>query len=169
MHHVVFFLIKSFFDSGLWNRKKGVFIMSHLETFDTTIQKTNIWLKDIMEDEGWEDRHKSYLALRAVLHALRDRLGVQEAVHLASELPMLVRGFYFEGWDPSGKPERIRSKEEFLEKIAQGLPDDPELDPERVARGVFALLAKKISEGEINDIKSILPKEIRELWPRGNA
>jgi uncharacterized protein (DUF2267 family) len=136
-----------------------------METFDTTIQKTNIWLKDLMDEEGWEDIHKSYLAMRAALHALRDRLTPEEASQLASELPMLVRGFYYEGWSPANKPKKLHTKQEFLKYLAEGLPDDPELDPERVARGVFAILAKKISRGEIQDVKKTLPPEIRELWP----
>lgn len=136
-----------------------------METFDTTIQKTNLWLKDLMDEEGWEDIHKSYLAMRAALHALRDRLTPEEASQLASELPMLVRGFYYEGWSPANKPRKLHTKQEFLNYLAEGLPDDPELDPERVARGVFAILAKRVSKGEIQDIKLTLPQEIRDLWP----
>lgn len=136
-----------------------------METFDTTIQKTNIWLKDLMDEEGWEDIHKSYLAMRAALHALRDRLTPEEASQLASELPMLVRGFYYEGWSPANKPKKLHTKQEFLNYLSEGLPDDPELDPERVARGVFAILAKRISKGEVRDIKLTLPQEIRDLWP----
>jgi uncharacterized protein (DUF2267 family) len=69
------------------------------------MQKTQIWLKDLMSQLDWEDRpHKAYLALRTVLHALRDRLTVEEAVQLGAQLPMLVRGFYYEGWTLKGKP-----------------------------------------------------------------
>ena len=136
-----------------------------METFDTTIQKTNIWLKDLMEEEGWEDIHKSYLAMRAALHALRDRLAPEEATQLASELPMLVRGFYYEGWSPANKPKKLHTKQEFLDYLSQELPEDPELDPERVARGVFSILSKRVSKGEIQDIKRTLPQEIRDLWP----
>ena len=143
--------------------------MRQVEGFDTTIQKTNVWLKDIMEQEGWEDKHRAYVALRAVLHALRDRLGLEEAVHLASELPMLVRGFYFDGWEPSGKPERIRSKEKFLNRISEELPNYPDLDPEHLARSVFSLLSEKIGGGEVKNIISTLPKGIRDLWPERHS
>ncbi len=71
--------------------------MTGLESFDTTVQKTNIWLKDIMQEEGWEDRHKAYLVLRSVLHAVRDMLTIDEAAHLGSQLPMLLRGVYYDG------------------------------------------------------------------------
>ncbi len=69
-----------------------------LAVFDTTVQETNLWLKGIMEGLHTDDRHLAYLALRATLHALRDRLGPENAVHLAAQLPMLVRGLYYEGW-----------------------------------------------------------------------
>ncbi|TMB45162.1 MAG: DUF2267 domain-containing protein, partial [Deltaproteobacteria bacterium] len=85
-----------------------------LEVFDTTLQKTNSWLKELMGILGSQDRHMAYLALRATLHALRDRLTVEEVAHLGAQLPMLIRGFYYEGWDPTGKPLRVRRKEEFL-------------------------------------------------------
>ena len=69
------------------------------EVFDTTIQKTQVWLNDLMSELDWEDKpHKAYMALRTVLHALRDRLMVVVAVQLGAQLPMLIRGFYYEGW-----------------------------------------------------------------------
>lgn len=140
-------------------------VVTGLDTFDTTVKKSNEWLKEIMQDQEWEGRHKAYLALRSVLHALRDRLIVDEAVHLGAQLPMLIRGLYYEGWTPSGKPIK-RSREEFLTAISEGFQNDPAIDPERVVRSVFAVMAKRVSEGEIEDIKSALPEEIRELWPQ---
>ena len=135
-----------------------------LEVFDRTIHKTNIWLKDLMELLDCQDRHEAYLALKATLHALRDRLTIEEAAQFAAQLPMLVRGFYYESWDPTGKPLKERHREEFLARIKQELRTRP-TDPERVARAVFQVLANRISEGEIEDVEYILPKEIRNLWP----
>ncbi|MCS6867813.1 MAG: DUF2267 domain-containing protein [Thermus sp.] len=139
-----------------------------LEVFDTTLHKTHAWLKAIMEALGLEDRHRAYMALRAALHALRDRLPVEEVAQLGAELPMLVRGLYYEGWDPTGKPLKERHKEEFLAHVARELrtPSGPALDPEAAARAVFQVLAQKVSEGEIRDVQNLLPKELRELWPR---
>jgi uncharacterized protein (DUF2267 family) len=135
-----------------------------LEVFDTTLQKTNIWLKDLMEVTGG-DRHKAYQALRAVLHALRDRLTVEEAAEFGAQLPMLIRGIYYEGWDPTGKPVKERHREEFLARIQQHFKGNGEVNPEILAHAVFSLLAKRITGGEIEDVKHILPAEIRGLWP----
>ncbi len=136
-----------------------------METFETTVQKTNIWIKDLMMEEGWEDSHKAFMALKAVLHALRDRLTAEEAVQLAAQLPVLLRGYYFDGWSPANKPVKIHNKEELLSYVSRELPYDPEFDPERLLKGVFALLAKRISQGEIRDIKGVLPREFMDLWP----
>ena len=139
--------------------------MTGLDTFNTTVKKSNEWLKEIMKAQRWRNRQKAYIALRSVLHALRDRLIVDEAVHLGAQFPMLIRGLYYEGWTPSGKPVK-RSREEFFAAVSEAFKNDPAIDPERVVRSVFAVMAKRVSEGEIEDIKSALPEEIRELWPQ---
>jgi uncharacterized protein (DUF2267 family) len=136
-----------------------------LSVFDTTLQKTNQWLNDLMQLLDWRDKSKAYLALRATLHALRDRLPIDEVAQLAAQLPMLVRGFYYEGWDPTGKPEKERNKEQFLAHIARYFQDDEVVDPEQVARAVFTVLAKHVSEGEVQDMRRVLPSALRSLWP----
>lgn len=138
--------------------------MTGLDVFDRAIHKSNEWLKDLMLEMGWEDRHRAYLGLRATLHALRDRLIMEEAIQLGAQLPMLIRGFYYDGWTPSGKPVKERHKDQFLAHIADQFPRS-DIDPESLARAVFKLLAFRISQGEIEDIKSILPQELGELFP----
>ena len=135
-----------------------------VEMFDNTLQKTNGWLKDLSNELDWENRHKAYLALRAVLQVLRDRLPVEEVAQLGAQLPMLVRGFYYEGWDPTGKPLKERHKDNFLKHIEVYFRNEDLIDPEKVVRAVFKLLTKRISEGEIEDVKHILPAELRRLW-----
>ena len=136
-----------------------------VDVFDTTLHKTNSWLNDLMQVLGWSDRDKAYSALKATLHALRDRLTVEEVAQFGAQLPTLIRGFYYEGWDPTGKPLRMRHKEEFLSRIEQHFRGGDDIDLERVARAVFGVLAQRVSEGEIEDVKHVLPAELRELWP----
>ena len=135
-----------------------------LDVFDNTVQKTNAWLKDVMETLGWPDKRKAYRALRATLHALRDRLTIEEAAQLGAQLPMLIRGFYYEGWDPTHTPLKVRHREQFLERIRQEFRPDESGDPEVVARAVFFVLSQRVTQGEIEDVKHLLPAEIRDLW-----
>jgi uncharacterized protein (DUF2267 family) len=143
--------------------------LTGLEVFDTTIHRTNSWLKELMQVQGWENRHRAYSALRATLHALRDRLTVEEVAHLGAQLPMLIRGFYYEGWDPTRKPLKVRHREQFLAYIAQELRGNDPVDPEQIARGVFTVLSNRVTEGEIENVKQLLPSEIRELWPESGG
>jgi uncharacterized protein (DUF2267 family) len=105
-----------------------------------------------------------WTAVRATLHALRDRLSVGEVAQLGAQLPMLVRGFYYEGWRPNGAVITMRHKDEFLAPIAEHFRSEAEA--ERIARAVFAVLAGRIAKGEIEDIEHVLPKQLRALWPR---
>jgi uncharacterized protein (DUF2267 family) len=139
--------------------------MQEMETFSNTLQKTHEWLRELMLDLDWQDEHKAYLALRAVLHALRDRLTVEEATQLGAQLPMLVRGFYYEGWNPTGKPVKERHQEQFLAHIKEHFRDDERIVAEKLARAVFRLLSNHISGGEIKDVQHTLPTELRALWP----
>lgn len=140
-----------------------------LDAFDASLNVTHVWLKDLMQELGWEDRQRAYHALRAVLHALRDRLTVDEAAQLAAQLPLLIRGVYYEGWDPSNKPLKERHRDAFLAHVDRNfgwyLAAKLAVDPEQIVRAVFAVLAKHITAGEIEDVKALLPKELRELWP----
>ena len=135
-----------------------------LDVFDRTLQKTYDWLADLMQLLAVNDRHVAYQALRATLHALRDWLTVEEVAQLGAQLPMLVRGFYYEGWDPTAKPLKMRHAEAFLAYIASEFIND-DIEPEQAARAVFALLTRRVTQGEIEDVKHILPAEMRELWP----
>ncbi len=135
-----------------------------IDLFGTTIQKTREWVLDLKEQIGLEDEHKALRAMKVVLHALRDRLTVEEAAQVGAQMPVLLRGYYYDGWRPGRKPVKIRHRDEFLAKIQAGLKPDLSLDSEEVTRGVFQVLARHVSRGEVKDIKEILPEEIRELW-----
>jgi uncharacterized protein (DUF2267 family) len=129
-----------------------------------TLHTTDLCLRDLMEELGWQDRCQAYCALRVVLHALRDRLPVEAVAALGAQLPLLVRGMYYEGWSPSGKPLEESDKEDFLAPIAAALRNAPEVDPERLALAVFKVLLRYATSGEIRDERLCLPPGIRALW-----
>ena len=136
-----------------------------ISTFDETLQLTNVWLNELMRGLNWDDKQRAYRLLRATLHALRDRLTAHETVHLGAQLPMLIRGLYYEGWHMKDTAPAGRTKQDFLAHIGAQFKGDPGMDIERCVSEVFALLARKISAGEIDDVKHILPAEVRALWP----
>ena len=134
--------------------------------FTVTVDKTNHVLKEIEAAYGWpkERRHQSYAALRAVLHALRDRLTVEEAAHLAAQLPMLVRGIYYEGWKPAKVPVKM-SRDEFLDRVRRGFGYDVEGGIERLTSTVLAALKQHVTDGEWDDIRSSMPKDLAGVLP----
>src|SRR5215218_6366148 len=91
-----------------------------LDVFEKTLQTTNIWLDEIMAELG-QDRQIAWHILGAVLHSLRDRLPLGLAAHLGAQLPLLVRGLYYDQCHPAGQPERLRSLDEFLGRVGEGL------------------------------------------------
>lgn len=136
--------------------------MTQVDVFQTTLQKTGAWLRDIRQLLDWDSEHRAYLALRAVLHTLRDRLPVNEAVHLGSQLPMLVRGFYYEGWTPVDKPLKF-TRDEFLTAVAAYFHGDPDVNASDVTRAVVETLAEHIDPGELNKLMQVLPRDFADL------
>ncbi|MBM0169176.1 DUF2267 domain-containing protein [Altererythrobacter sp. C41] len=133
-----------------------------LEVFDKTLQTTNIWLDQIMERLG-PDRQVAWKALSTVLHKLRDRLPVEEAAHLGAQLPLLVRGVYYDQYQPARQPIRC-NREEFVAEVTEWLADTRPVDPEEAIRAVFDVLSRNIDTGQVEKVKAILPETIRDLW-----
>jgi len=138
-----------------------------LAVFDTSVQDTNRWLKTLQEALGDCERQEAYVALRAVLHALRDRLQAHAAVNLAAQLPMLVRGLYYEGWTLPDTPTRARTPKEFADAVRESFGPHYRFDPITVTRAVFGVVASFVSPGEAVKLKAQLPEGLRTLWPVG--
>jgi uncharacterized protein (DUF2267 family) len=137
---------------------------SGVDVFDTTLQKTISLLNDVCHEFGWpeERRFQAYSALRAVLHALRNRLPVTEAANFAAQLTMLVRGFYYEGWKPESVPKKMH-REEFLDRLQKQFQYSVEGGPKRLVNGVLRALGRHIEPRTLEAIKDELPEDIAEL------
>lgn len=130
-----------------------------------TVHTTSAWLKRIAEELGHGDKQRAYHALRGVLFAIRDRLPIDEALDLSAQLPTLVRGVFFEGYKATGKPETYRSRDEFLQRVNEELAVVGGANPEAATRAVLTLLNEKVTAGEVEDVRHMLPSSIRGLWP----
>jgi len=139
-----------------------------LDVFDKTLQTTNIWLNEITERLG-PDRQVAWKVLSTVLHKLRDRLPMELSAHLGAQLPLLVRGVYYDQFEPGRRPADGDSAEEFTAEVAEWLSDIRPVDPDEAIRAVFAVLSRHVSEGQIAKIREALPKSLSRLWNEAEA
>ncbi len=131
---------------------------------DNSIDLTNVWLKDTLDQLKWQSKNSAYQALRGTLHALRDRLPKEEAVQLAAQLPLLIKGMYYDGWTLRDKPEKFE-KEEFARRVHEQFQFDPDLNPAEIIQAVLRVMYRRMGEGELRDVKSNMPKGIKEWFP----
>ncbi|MEJ1935468.1 DUF2267 domain-containing protein [Nostoc sp. NIES-2111] len=138
---------------------------THVPVLDSTIGQTNRWLALLASDLHTADRHLAYSALRAVLHALRDQLTPEQSAHLSAQLPMLVRGIFFEGWQPARTPAGDRTVADFAQRVAKEFPPNYPRAPTDAAQAVLRLLFAEIDPGETAKIVHSMPDDLRSLWP----
>ncbi|WP_112664348.1 DUF2267 domain-containing protein [Microvirga flavescens] len=136
-----------------------------LEVFDKTLHITNTWLSEIMEKLG-PDRQVAWHVLGAVLRTIRDRIPMELSAHLSAELPMLVRGLYFDQWRAAAPQERYRTQEEFFDRLVVNLGATRPVGASDAARAVFEVLNRHLDEGQARKIREALPEEVRLLWPQ---
>jgi len=136
--------------------------------FARSLHQTHVWLRDICEALDDPRRQMAYHALRGVLFALRDRLPVGEVFDLSAQLPLLIRGIFFEAYRPENKPESF-NRDAFLNRVRSELQVAGGGNPEQATRAVLDVLQYHIADGEIDQIRRALPASIRKLWPQPEA
>lgn len=134
-----------------------------LDVFDKTLQISNIWLNEIMAKVG-PDRRVAWKILSTVLHKLRDRLPIEVAAHLGAELPLLIRGVYYDQFEPAKLPGKCRNLSDFADEVAAWLADTRPVNSLEAIRAVFATLSCHIAEGQIRKVQGVLPKDICDFW-----
>lgn len=134
----------------------------HPDQLAHTLAQSNDWLDEIQALARWRDRPRALAALRATLHAVRDRLDHEHVTRLGAELPLLVRSVYYDGWIPGGYPRHVRNLEGFLALVGRDYPGD---DVERAARAVLIVLSKHIPARLVGELEHALPPALSGLWP----
>lgn len=117
-----------------------------------------LWLRTVATHLDTRDQHAAYRALRAWLHAVRDRLGVASTAHLGAQLPDLLRGVHYDGWRPTHVPEHCGATE-FIAQFAHEAHIDI-ADVPSSAAAVTAALRDLCSPGQIDQVLAILPRTI---------
>ena len=132
--------------------------------FGAAVTKANSWINEIALRLKHNDKSEALKLLRVVLHALRDRLTIEETAHLSAQLPMVVRGLFFEGWSPFDPADPDGGLDAFLAEISVHLPHLTDRERTRAVQVVFDVLAHHISQGEVEDIGAVLPASLKEFW-----
>lgn len=136
-----------------------------IDVLEKSEQETNIWLNEIGERLDTADRRKAFNALRATLHAVRDRVGPDNALHLAAQLPLLIKGLFFENWRPSETPTREREKDTFLANVDAEVYRGIGVDPEQAVKAVLEVLGEHIDAAEMDKLRRLFPENMRDLFP----
>jgi len=134
-----------------------------ISNLENSIHKTNEWINEIKEELNWQDETTTYTALEGTLQLIRDMLTVEEATDFGSQLPLVLRGTYYSNWDPSKTPKTMK-RSDFVSKVHAHLGNNPDIEPNSTVRKILHIIDKKISEGEISDVKAQLPDEIKKYW-----
>jgi uncharacterized protein (DUF2267 family) len=134
-----------------------------LDVFDKTIQTANIWLDEIMAEIG-PDRQVAWHVLGAVLRTLRDRIPLGLAAHLGAQLPIIIRGTYYDQWSPFAEPLKMRDQDEFLAHVQEKLRDIRPVDPLNAVIAVFGVLSRHLPQGQSDNVRNALPEQIQVLW-----
>lgn len=142
--------------------------VASVSSVERTVQKTNEWLKNVCSEVGIDDREDAWRILRGYFHVVRDRLTLDEAAQLAAQLTHLLRGVYWEGFDPGRQPVAVRERDPFLSLLAEAAVLSGHDEAAKAAAGCTRVMAHHLTEGEMDDLLTQLPAAIREvLAPKG--
>jgi uncharacterized protein (DUF2267 family) len=135
-----------------------------LAIIDQSVEAANIWINQVDAHVGWDHKQRAYRLLRAVLHVLRDHLGVEEAAQFAAQMPTLIRGIYYEGWNPSRAPVKMRSVADVAARLQRDFETDPLDDVAQAVAAVVAVLRAHVSAGEMEDVERAFTMDVRRLF-----
>lgn len=135
-----------------------------LKMIDEAVADMNRWVNELDARVGWADKPRAYRLLRSVLHEVRDHLSPDEAAQLGAQLPVLVRGVFYDGWNPSKTPVKERSRAGFIDRVQESFRTDPMDDAEHAIRAVFWLLDRHVSEGEMEHVRQTFNARVRALF-----
>jgi uncharacterized protein (DUF2267 family) len=128
--------------------------------FDQLLQTANVWLAEIRTEFDTDDSEFAFRVTRAWLHALRDQLPIAESVHFAAQLPEVLRGIYYEGWQPTEVPRRCRA-EQFSRDVAASARITRAEVP-RVLGAVSAVMDRRLAT--FDKVLASVPLDIRVIF-----
>jgi nucleotide-binding universal stress UspA family protein len=138
--------------------------MSEPKVLERSVQQTREWLDELAAELGSEDRARAHRVLRAHLHAIRDRITVEEVAQLGAQLPQLIRGIYYDGWAPAQTPASYRTVDELLARIEKEAGLGGETEASVACLAASRVLRRHVSAGELEDVIAVLPVALRPMF-----
>ncbi len=136
-----------------------------IHVFERTNHEAHEWVNDLAGRTGWGNEREVLHLLRIVLRKIRDHLPVNEMAQFSAQMPLILRGMYFEGWQPKKTPVQERHAAEFVAAVDEKLGDVIDYQGIADIQAVFHVINARISRGEVEDVRACLPQELRDLWP----
>jgi uncharacterized protein (DUF2267 family) len=138
-----------------------------IPAFAHAAQQAQQWVNELSEDLNWNDKGRAYRLLKSVLHAVRDWISAEEVADLSAQLPLFIRGVYFEGWDPMKARTVYRKRADFIARVESDFVSDPLVMPAEDVGKVLEFLSRKLPGGEVRQVRQSMPKSLRALWADG--
>jgi len=142
----------------------GYMSINQVKSFRNTMDKSYEWLSDIQLEMPWIEHEHAFAALKATLKSVRDRLTPEEAVHFGSQLPALLRGYYFEGWKLSKVPSCDKDIEDIMKRFEKYFGHANVENPYLLFKTCLKIITNRVSQGEIEDVESVMPKRLKSFW-----
>lgn len=136
-----------------------------IHVFERTTHEAHEWVNNLAGRTGWQSERDVLRLLRTVLCKIRDHLPVNEMAQFSAQLPLILRGMFFEGWQPKVTPVRERHAADFIADLDDKVGDVIDYQGLSDIKAVFNVINDQISRGEVEDVRACLPQELRDLWP----
>ncbi len=142
--------------------------------FNKFVNEANKFMKDYAADLNLgTDTDKAYRIFTAILHAFREMISFQESIQLIAQFPMYLKAIYVNRWDLKINKTKPKNTEQFIQLVREKCGNTAEIDfpdddiTEMYLSVTFIVLRKYISFGEIENLKSNLPKDLK--WMVGGT
>lgn len=136
-----------------------------IHVFERTTHEAHEWVNDLAGRTGWTNEREVLRLLRIVLCKIRDHLSANEMAQFSAQLPIILRGMFFEGWQPRNTPVRERHASELIAAVDERVGDVLDYQGVTDIKAVFNVINAHVSRGEVEDVRACLPQELRDLWP----
>lgn len=135
------------------------------------VEEANVFFKKVAAELGNpEDTAHAARVTTAFFHALRERITPEQSMHIISQLPMILKGIYVDGWKMTREPNDSKTMREFLDEVREhslrsaGRDFGNDQQARENLSAVLRVLKNYVSEGEMNDIRAQLPQPLAEMF-----